>query len=262
MMLSLNFKDALAVVVVEVIHSGDTAALKRLLAENPGLARARIVDARGVSRTLLHIVADWPGHFPNGATTVAVLIAADADVNAPCTIQGAQTTSETPLHWAASCDDLAVLDALLDGGADIEAPGACIAGGTPLDDAVAFGQWRVARRLVERGAQTALWHSAALGLMDRIQDHFTSPQTPARFPWGKGSSETFDEVTIAFWCACHGGQQPAAQYLLDRGAQLNWISVWDQLTPMDAAQRAGARELVDWLRSRGGKSASELRTVP
>jgi hypothetical protein len=33
-----------------------------------------------------------------------------------------------------------VLDALLDAGADIEAKGAVIAGGTPLMDAVAFAQ--------------------------------------------------------------------------------------------------------------------------
>ena len=60
---------------------------------------------------------------------------------------------ETPLHWAASSDDVAVLDALLDAGADIEAPGGVIGGGPPLADARAFGQWKAAHRLVERGAQ-------------------------------------------------------------------------------------------------------------
>ena len=69
------------------------------------------------------------------------------------------------MHGPASSDDVDALDALLDAGADIEAPGAVIAGGTPLDDAVGFGQWNAARRLVERGAQTAVWHAAALGLM-------------------------------------------------------------------------------------------------
>jgi len=150
-----------------------------------------------------------------------------------------------------------VLDALLDGGANIENPGACIAGGTALDDAVAFSQWRAARRLVERGARTALWHAAALGLMDRVEAHFAGSPTPARYPWGKGSGEPLDEVTIAFWCACHGGQQRAAEFLLARGSKLNWVSVWDGLTPLDAAKRADAPELIEWLRCRGGKSAKE-----
>ena len=62
-------------------------------------------------------------------------------------------SSGTPLHWAASSDDVEVARALIDGGADIEATGASIAGGTPLDDAVGYGCWRVARLLVERGAR-------------------------------------------------------------------------------------------------------------
>jgi ankyrin repeat protein len=47
--------------------------------------------------------------------------------------------NETPLHWAASSDDVGVLDALIDAGADIEVRGAVIAGGTPDADATAFG---------------------------------------------------------------------------------------------------------------------------
>lgn len=88
-----------------------------------------------MSRTLLHNVTDWPGHFRNGAATVALLIAAGADVNA----RFAGPHTETPLRWAASSDDVEVLDALLDAGADIEAPGAVIGGGSPLRDATAFG---------------------------------------------------------------------------------------------------------------------------
>src|SRR5258707_490715 len=83
----------------------------------------------------------------------------------PVTARSTGAHTETPLHWAASCDDVAALDALLEHGADIEAPGAVIGGGTPLADAVAFGQWQAARRLVERGARTTLWQAAALGLM-------------------------------------------------------------------------------------------------
>lgn len=100
----------------------------------PGSATART----SLARSLLHIATDWPGHFPASVQTVRALIAAGAEVDARfvgCRMQSA----ETPLHWAASTGDLDVLDALLDAGADIEAPGAIIGGGTPLADAVAFG---------------------------------------------------------------------------------------------------------------------------
>jgi len=148
--------DPRAVAAVQAIHEGDVEGLRRLLAEHSDLARAALGSrdcANGMTRSLLHVVTDWPGHFPRGPETVDALIAAGADVNARFT--GPHT--ETPLHWAASSDDVAVLDALLDAGADIEATGAVIAGGTPMADATAFGQWNAARRLLERGAKTNLW---------------------------------------------------------------------------------------------------------
>lgn len=120
-MATIDTEDPLAVTVVEAIHSGDVPTLQRLLTENPGLAIARIGDddPNGMSRTLLHVATDWPGHFPNGVASVVALVKAGADVNAR--FRGPHT--ETPLHWAASSNDVAVLDALLDVGADIEAPG-------------------------------------------------------------------------------------------------------------------------------------------
>jgi uncharacterized protein len=245
-MLNIRSDAPVAVTVIEAIHNGAVESLQRLLNENPGLVTARLVDRderAAMARTLLHVATDWPGHFPNGAATVAALIAAGAEVNARFT--GSHT--ETPLHWAASSDDVAVVDALLDGGADIEAPGAVIGGGTPLYDAVGFGQWKAARRLVERGARTALWHAAALGLMDRVEEHFVRKPPPPP-----------DEITRAFWSACHGGQRRAAEYLLDRGADLNWVPPWEKQTPLDTARREGADELVEWLRGRGASSAQEL----
>jgi uncharacterized protein len=243
-MAAIDTRDPLAVAVVEAIHSGDVETLKRLLRENPGLATARLGDddPEGMSRTLLHVVTDWPGHFPNGAAAVAALVEAGADVNAR--FRGPH--EETPLHWAASSDDVEVLDALLDAGADIEAPGAVIGGGTPLADARAFGQWQAAHRLVERGAQTTLQDAATLGLMDRLEAFFSgSPPSP-------------EEISAAFWGACHGGQLEAAKYLLGRGAELNWIPPWEELTPLDAAQRSEAGDLVKWLGARGAKPAREL----
>jgi len=196
-----------------------------------------------MSRTLLHVVTDWPGHYPNGPATVAALVEAGADVNARFT--GPHT--ETPLHWAASSDDVAVLDALLDAGAEIDAPGAVIGGGTPLDDATAFAQWQAARRLVERGARTTLWHAATLGLLDQLHASVTGPAGPER-----------EEVGDVFWGACHGGQLRAAQFLLEQCAGLDWIPGWENLTPLDAAVRSGAHDVIAWLRERGAKTAAEL----
>ena len=216
--------------IVAAIQAGDIATLSRLLSADPALVHAR-VDGQ---RTLLHIATDWPGHFLNVRETISTLIAHGADVNAGFL---GPPHAETPLHWAASSDDVDALDSLLDHGAEIEAPGAVIGGGTPLADAVAFATWGAARRLIERGARATIWQAAALGLVDRVEEHLARDPPPDA-----------DAVTNAFWGACHGGQLAAAQLLLTRGANLNWVG-HDHLTPLDAAARNGNRELVEWLRS-------------
>src|ERR687893_147834 len=109
-MLTLDASEPLARAITDAIQTGDLDEL----------ATARIVrrDRCGEqSRSLLHIATDYPGHFPNTEDTVRVLIAAAADVNA----RFAGAHGETPLHWAASSDDVGVLDALLEAGADLEA---------------------------------------------------------------------------------------------------------------------------------------------
>jgi hypothetical protein len=235
--------EPIVVAATTAIQEGDVAALRAVLHDHPELVTAAFGTEGGMTRTLLHVVTDWPGHFPNGAQTVAALVEAGADVNARFT--GRHT--ETPLHWAASSDDVEVLDALLDAGADIEARGAVIGGGTPMADATAFGQWNVARRLLERGAATTRWEAAALGLLDRVEAYFVDdPQ---------GSAE---DATPCLWGACHGGHLDVAQFLVAHGADLNWVG-WDDLTPLDVADRSEAADVVEWLRGIGAKSAAELR---
>lgn len=232
----------LAIAVTAAIQSGRVDDLRRLLTENPDLARARILDDRGVQRSLLHIAADWPGHFPNARATVAALIAAGADPNAVVRAPGRDDMAETPLHWAASCDDVDVIDALLDGGADLEARGAIFTGGTPMSDAVVFAQWNAARRLLAHGARTTLWQSAALGLVDRVRACFAT-------------AVRAEDVTNAFWHACRGGRRETADYLLARGADVNWTGHQGK-TPLQVAEESGNADLVEWLRANGAAPPS------
>ncbi|MEU0458269.1 hypothetical protein ABZ322_36055, partial [Streptomyces sp. NPDC006129] len=104
-MQTLTSQDPLAVAVTEAIRAGDLPGLRRLLADHPGLATARVTEhgenGKG-TRSLLHLATDWPGHFPRGPEVVAALVAAGADPNA----RFAGAHEETPLHWAASNNDV------------------------------------------------------------------------------------------------------------------------------------------------------------
>ncbi len=219
-------------IAVAAVRSGDHASLATVLAAHPALVVGPLPGHGG--RSLLHVVTDWPGHRPGIAATIARLVGAGADVRAR--FVGAHT--ETPLHWAASSDDVEAVAALLDAGADIDAPGAVIGGGTPLNDATAFAQWDAARLLVERGATVSPFDAAALGMTDRIAAAVEAGEV--------------DSLDPLLWGACHGGRLDTASLLVDAGADVDWRG-WDDLTPLGAAERAGATELVAWLRERGAR---------
>jgi len=115
-----------------------------------------------------------------------------------------------------------------------------------MSDAVVFAQWNAARRLLERGAKTTIWQAAALGLLDRVEEYCAAQPAP-----------TPAEITGSFWSACRGGQQPTAEYLLGRGADLNWVG-YDKDTPLQAAQRSGNQDLIAWLTGKGAKTAQDI----
>jgi ankyrin repeat protein len=240
--LVLQHTDALSIATKAAIANGEVSALADLLEATPGLAHWRVVDQKGAGRTLLHIATDWPGHFPGVAATIKLLIECGADPSAA--MSGGQH-QETPLHWAASSNDVAAIDALLDGGADLERPGAIFTNGPAMSDAVIFAQWDAARRLLERGAKTNLTQSAALGLMDRLNLFFETPAMPPP-----------DQVTAALWHACRGGQLEAVQFLIEHGADLNWVG-WDRMTPLDGARQSGNEKLIAWLVGQGARPAND-----
>jgi uncharacterized protein len=139
----LRTGEQLAGEAIRAIKEGDLDSLQRMLAAHPEISTARIGDDRG-SATRLHVVTDWPGFFPNGPAVVKMLITAGSDPNAR-TVGAEKKEGETPLQYTASNDDVEVAESLLIGGADIEARGGSIAGGTALENAIGYGCWRVAQ---------------------------------------------------------------------------------------------------------------------
>lgn len=231
---ALPATDAVAVALIAAIRSGDDESLSQILTERPELATAWLVDQCGVGRTLLHVVTDWPGYFPNGPRTVERLLAAGADPDATTT-GGAQP--ETPLHWAASSDDLDVAEALIAGGARIDVPGGSI--GTPVENAVGYGCWHVARCLCLRGARVdKLWVAAGLGLLPLVRDHVEQTPPPDR-----------RDIDHAFWQACHGGQLRVAAFLLEHGADVETTPDHNRARPVEIAGAPDTRRglLIDWL---------------
>ena len=242
----MDSQDPVAIAAVNAIRAGDTTALAALLSEHPGLVSEQIHG----SRTPLLVATDWPGFYPAGPATVRLLIDTGADPNADT--GGDQP--ETPLHWAASSDDADVADALISGGAGLETPGGSI--GTPLDNAIGYSCWNVARLLVQRGARVdKLWHAAALGIMARLEELLAATPPPSA-----------DDVNEAFWQACHGGQRRTAERLLASGADLNATPGYSDQAAAEAAAEIGTQRenLVAWLRDQGaGASAGQAsrRTV-
>jgi hypothetical protein len=245
--LILPHGDPVAVALTRAIHSGDLDEVRRMVFERPELATAHMIGRHGLGggwRTPLHAASDWPGYFPSAPAAVALLLEAGADPNDDT----GGDRPETPLHWAASTDDVDVAVALVDGGADLETPGGSI--GTPLDNAVGYGCWHVARLLVERGAAVdALWHAAALGMLARLEELLAASPPPSG-----------EDVSAAFWQACHGGQRRAADRLLAAGADID-ASPWyaGGRTAFDQATKPDTRRdlLAEWLRERGATSADQ-----
>jgi uncharacterized protein len=240
--MTLRWNDPLAVEVTAAVQRGQADRVQHLIEKHPGLAQVWIIkdgEAAGW-RTLLHLFADWPGHRRNPVEIVAVLHDAGVDPDA------AKDSGETPLHWAASNDDVELVDALLNAGADVNAPGSIIGGLGPVADAAVFGGRRAGLRLVERGAHTNIFQGAALGLVERVRAELATEPAPDQ-----------ERITMAFWAASGGGHHDIAELLLVKGANINWVG-WGDQTALDVARAAEAIDLVEWLREHGALSAVEM----
>ncbi len=218
---------------IAAVRSGDLEKFKALVAADPSLSTSRSSTSHP---TLLQCVALDGKDKPNNVEMAKVLIDADAELN-------------EPLGAAASIDNRAVAELLIDRGAEVDGSG----GWAPLEEALYWNSRNVIALLLERGAKVQnLRMAAGLGRTDLIESYFNSDGSlkseagKINWPWGDletiagsnhnaaGKQALGDRVNEwpqdrqgivnnAFVYACMHGQIEAAKLLLDKGAEINAI---------------------------------------
>jgi len=216
------------------IQKGDLPQFRDLLRAHPEVVHQTTPDNR---RTLLHTLCDWPGHREHELEMARLLLDAGADLNARFPHPKVENCRETPLHWAASNDDAAMVEFLVKAGAEIDIDGGVIAHGTPLVDAVIFGCMRAGAKLLESGAAYTLPLAAGMGRLDLVREFFGGSSDPSPLA-----------LNSAFGLACGNGHLETAQWLFGKGPDLQWKNPVGR-TALEQAVHAKRDEVVAWLRS-------------
>lgn len=255
----VDFLNDAAVMMIPIgcVREGRVNDLQAWLTEHSD----RVNDTLGDNaRTLLHYATDWPGFLPRVAESIAALIEAGADVNARFT--GPSTTAtETPLHWAASSDDIDAAKVLIKAGADLNPTGGCIGNGTPLTLAVIFQNWKVAEALVEAGAIISLPLVSGMGRLDLAKTFFDGEGQFANphptMPHADTVSDAKGQLNGAVCLSAMAGRQEVLEFVLARGGDVNATSPV-QTTALDEAINNGHETVAEYLRAAGAKRFAEL----
>src|SRR5215510_3799350 len=143
---------------IEAMLAGDVEKLKALLTADPSLVTSR--SSRSHPTLLQAVVLDGKDK-PKNVEFVQVLIDAGAELS-------------EPLGAAASIDNRAAAELLLDHGAAIDGTG----GWSPLEEALYWNNQNVMSLLLERGARVQNLRTAAgLGRTDLIEGYFNADGT-------------------------------------------------------------------------------------
>lgn len=160
----------------DAIVNGDLAALRRLLERDPALARAR--STRDHHSTLLHYVSangveDYRQKSPPNIVEITkLLLDAGADPDATSEAYGGGCTTvglvATSVHPEQAGVQIALLETLLDRGAQMDLPGAAGNAHSLIHGTLANGQPAAARFLAGRGARLDYVSAAALGRLETL----------------------------------------------------------------------------------------------
>ena len=248
---------------MKAIKADDLERFKTLVAEDPSLATSR--STRSHPTLLQCVVLEGKGKT-NNVAMAKVLIDAGAELN-------------EPLGAAASIDNRAVAELMLDRGAAVDGTG----GWSPLEEALYWNSQNMIALLLERGAKVQnLRIAAGLGRTDLIENYFNAdgslkPEAGRiNWPWGDlqaiansnhnpdGKQSLADRVNSwsqdrqgiinnAFVYACMHGHIDAAKLLLDKGAEINVVpGGFDYAgTGLHYAALNGHRPMVEFLLASG-----------
>lgn len=203
----------------DAIVSGDAATLKRLLREEPVLIRARSTREHGA--TLLHYVAangveGYRQKTPENIVEIAeILLRADAEVDATANVYGGGATAlglaATSGHPERAGVQEALLQKLLDHGAEIDRISSAGNGQSMVMACLANGRFKAATYLADRGARCDLVERAALGQLDAVRSFFDSKD---------GSYSRPSQLDEAFLYACLYGGAEVIDFLIQQGADV------------------------------------------
>lgn len=202
----------------DAIVTGDISKLKRILREDPALIRARSTREHGA--TLLHYVSangveGYRQKTPKNIVGIAeTLLNAGAEVDATADVYGGGCTTlglaATSAHPRLAGVQNALIQILLDRGAQIERPNIAGNGQTAIMGCLTNGCPEAAHYLAERGAYLGLEESAGLGQLNIVKNFFDETGKPK-------AGVTVERVNAAFRYACGYGHTEVARFLLDRG---------------------------------------------
>ncbi len=236
----------------DAIVSGDVPTLERLLRGDPSLISSR--SQRAHNATLLHYVAangieDFRQKTPKNIGDITrLLLEAGAEVDAESKAYGGASTTlglaATSVHPERAGVQEALLQVLLDHGAQIDKPAAGGNRHSILEGCLWNGRGRAAAFLASRGAQLNLETAAGTGRIDVVRSFFSE----------KGDLNPVvkkEQFQRGFLWACEYGHPHVAEFLLDRGADLrdqagtresalHWAVVGGQISILNLLLERGA----------------------
>lgn len=233
---------------VDALVGGDLRKLQQMLTANPALVRAR--SGRKHRSTLLHYVgANGVEGFrqrtpPNAVAVASTLLDAGAKVDAAADMYGGNArtlglvaTSSHP-KLAGVQDDL--MELLITRGASFDADP------TIINGCLANGRDKAAAFLAMRGAPLDLEGAAGLGRLDIVRTFFTGDGQLA-------PTATSGQLLDGFSWACEYGHAEVAEFLLDRGVDVNAPLKPHQQSGLHWAASGGYGTLVKLLLRHGAR---------